>query len=754
MLQNQNAEFVDNEDQTRKKQTEYNRRLYLLSANLLAKRDAAVRFRAGSGIERRWREDEQAFYGDLADHSDGAPMVDYAIGAAYPSSNKGPARSQARTNVLRSKCEVAAGRFAEILLPSGQKNWGLKPTPVPDLVKAINDDRQVTNAQTNEPMVNEENGEPVLARDIAKVQIDKAKEAMEGMEREIEDQLTECGFRGESALVIDDAVMVGTGIMKGPSVRKSVSRAYVRGDDDKWVMKTKEDHSPTSERVNYWNVFPAEECGQNVRRAPYIWESGEILPRELRALIGVEGYFDNQILAVLREEPTRTSTDYVKRSGEYKIKRRTVETGSGYEMWEYHGDISVEDLEAIGVENIDEIGGKNISACVVFVNERPIKIILQIIDTGDLIYDFFTWTPMKDSPWGIGVVRQGIWWQRIIQAAWRTMLDNARDSSGAQVLVGKGVEPADNRWEITGKKIWRVMTTDADNDVRKMFNQFQLQNNQGDLQAIIDLAMRFLDIETSLPMLFQGEKSDQVPDVLGIVDIMVDSSNVAIKTRVQRWDFSITEPHIKRYYIWNMEYAEDESIKGDYKAKAIGASVLLAKDRKIRGLLQINNLRGDPNAENEISWSKVYTELAKSLDLDILKSKEEKRSDEEKRAEAGGQPQDPGVQTATIRSEGEMAKAKLTQESDMKELEFKEQQARADREFKMQMKEFDVKIRMMEFAQERGLKLEEVKAEFAKEASKQNLMRELTDKKAKTAQLTTPAIEPPGRAKEGEAFQA
>ncbi len=730
------------------KESNLQQRLFSLAQNLLRKRDEAVVYRSGTGVERRWRADEEAF--DSLTEEQKTEMIDYATGEAAPRGNTGPIRSRVVVNVLRSKCETAEGRFCDILLPVDDRNWGLKPTPVPELAKAVNDARPVINTETNQPLTNND-GSPVKASDIAKAKIDQAQEAMEAMENEIDDQLTECSFNGECRKVIRDAVRSGTGIIKGPNVVKQIRKAWIPAEGGQrkvFIMKAVEDPTPVSKRVDYWNVYPDPQCGDDVKRASYMWEYDEILPRELRAMIGLEGYFSHEIEKVLEEDPIRTTVAYNENRKRNEIKRLTLANGLAYEKWEYHGDVDRDDLVALGVD-VAELKGKSLSACVVFVNEHPIKVQLNVLDTGDLPFDFFQWCQVKNTPWGIGVVRIGTWAQRVIQAAWRGTMDNARDSSGANVIVGPGVEPVDGRWEITGKKLWRMVSAELD-DVRKAFLQFQLESRQVELAAIIEMAIKFLDMETALPMIFQGE-GNEIPETLGATNIMVDSNNVAIRSRVKIWDDQITRPHITRYYHWNMQYAENPDIKGDYNVDPRGTSVLLARDQQARTLVNLMALRNDPRVDAEVDWGKAVRELFTSLRLNVLKSKEDKVRDEEARKNQPEQPQDPKIAASQIKSQAELQKADLVQKSDMAELQFKATEAERQRAFDREMRQMDLQIRMMEFAQEREMQLADVKKELSVEASKQGLMRELAEKK--TAELTKPPIEPPQKAPAGESYQ-
>jgi hypothetical protein len=622
-------------------------------------------------------------------------------------------------------------------------------TPVPQLAKALKDERPVTNTETGQQMVSD--GEPVTAAQIARVKADAAVLAMTQMESEIDDQLTECGFNGECRKVARDAVRIGTGILKGPNIVKQLRKAWVPVDEGSKVfrMQSVEDPTPVSKRVDYWNIYPDPQCGDDIKRASYVWEYDEILPRELRACMGVRGYFTDVISQILREDPIRTTVRYNQNRKKTEISHQSIARGLTYEKWEYYGDLTRDDLIAAGVNLDDYPDNQTLGACVVFVNDHPIKVMLNVLDTGDLPYDFFQWCQVKNSPWGIGVVRIGTWAQRVIQAAWRAMMDNARDSSGANICIGSGVEPVDGTWQLTGKKLWR-MTGDLD-DVRKAFLQFQLESRQGDLQAIIEMALRFLDMETSLPMLFQGEQQE-MPETLGATNIVVDSNNVTLRSRVKLWDDQITRPHVTRYYHWNMQYNENPDIKGDYNVDPRGTSVLLARDQQARTLISLMPLRNDPRVDNEIDWGKAVRELFTSLRLNVLKSDDDKKRDEAAKKKQPEQPQDPKIQAATIRSQGELQKAELTQKSDQAELEFKAQEAEKERQHDRAMKEMELNIKAMELSQSQGVELSKIKSELARDAAKINLQRELTDKKMRGPEMLTPPVEPPQRAAPGRAY--
>lgn len=746
-----------------------------LTASLVEKRDRAIEYRASSGVERRWREDDAAFDGDSIYSSGGTDMMDYASGQAPLKTSQGANRSKVVVNVIRGKCETAEGRFSDILLPVDDKNWGLETTPVPSISEAMKDKRLA--AKNGTPI--DSQGNPtdpenaITISDVAKMDLDKIEKQMKAMEREIDDQLTECNYNAETRKQIKEASRLGTGILKGPNVVKNIKKKYAKKEDGTWGLEVKENFQPESYQVSCWNVFPDPDCEEDISRASYIWERSTILPRELADLIGVPGYIDSQIIKTLKERPIRLTTGYDDKQKKSYTRYQTVDMGNLYEGWEYYGDLSRDDLEAMGVDLDHDEYSQMFSACVFMVNNNPIKVCLNTLDTGELPYDFFPWTIVTGSPWGVGLPRIMMWLQRIITAAWRAMMDNAGDSSGVNVAISDKLEPADGKYELTGKKLWIYTEDEAGVDMNKLFAQFQVANNQPMLQNIIELALKFLDMETAIPMIFQGEQQ-KIPETLGATNIMVDANNVALRSRVKEFDDRVTDRHLKRYYHWNMQYNPKEEIKGDFSVDARGTSVLLQKDQQAKTLTQVMALKGDKDVARAVDWEKAIKNLFAALGLDILKSEDElKRFDEMMQKQPP--PQDPRVETAKIRSDTDLKKAQLVQQSDIneiqtkgalseKDLQFKADQAERDRQHELVMKKMEYDMKMMEFAEKRNMSLEQIKAKLSGEVMKNktkiktdtdklNVQVALTDQSGRgPGGIVTPVVEPPQRAEDGKSF--
>lgn len=735
-------EDIEQEESARESRREA---LFALANSLLKKRQAAIDGRIAAGIDRRWREDQEAF--DGLDEATKSSMIDSATGVATRSRSE-TSRSRVVVNIIRSKAETSAGRFCEIAMPVDDKNWALKVTPVPELNEALKDTSPAM--QLGQP-VRDEEGKPATMGQVAADIIENAKKRMAAMEAEVSDQLTECQYNAECRKVVWDAARLGTGVLKGPTVVRDTSKRWKAVEGDGVTVQTlevEERTTPASRRVDPWNVYLDPACGDDHRKASYIWEKDTILPRDVEDLIGLPGYEEDQLIAVLSEQAVRATPTMTGKQNNDAVDK-ALAGGSLYELWEYHGEVNVSDIEEFDC-GCDAGEGKRVSACIVFINDRPVKIKLNVLDTGDLPYDFFQWTKVSDSPYGIGIPRMMIWHQRIMTAAWRATMDNAGDSAGAQRVISRDLEPADGRWEFTRNKTW---INNGDGDARVAFAQFQLDSRQGDLQAIIEMAQRFADQETSIPTLFQGE-AQKAPETLGATNIMVDSNNVALRLRVKTWDDQITVPHLTRYYHFNMMYSPKEEIKGDYQVDARGVRVLLEKDQQSQAVIQLWPLLADPEIASIVDKKKAARQLFGAHRLDILKSEEQQEQEKQAAEQQQAQPPpDPATNVAQIRSQAMIEVAKMRKESELQALQLKQQDAALNRQHERELKEMDHQIEMMRLSNEQKISLDSIKAMLAGTTMKLRTQKELAASSGKAPQVAPTDMEPVGQAPPGEAFQ-
>jgi hypothetical protein len=480
--------------------------------------------------------------------------------------------------------------------------------------------------------------------------------------------------------------------------------------------------SPASFNVDPRNCFPDPGCGDNIHHGKGIYEREQLTVRQVRELAKQPGYMKDQLRKVLEEGPKKSATFQELKDEDQRDVARDV-----YEKWEYWGEVDYDDLKSAGLKmdtEKDEL--KSISACVVMINNTVVKVYINPLEDGSLPYDFFVWEKVADSVWGYGIPYLMRAQQKVLNAAWRQMMDNAGVSSGPQIIIKAGaIQPADKQWQLSARKIW--FATDDVDDVRKAFTAVEFNSYQAELAAIIKMAMELADQETGVPAITQGEKG-AAPDTVGGMQMLMNSANVVLRRLVKQFDDSITRPHIRRYYDFNMMYNEDEEVKGDFTIDARGSSALLVRDIQNQAFLNLLAAGANPVYGVYLDTQKLFEKALQAQHIDpaeVLKSEDEL----EKLKEAAAQPQqaeqDPALAVAQLRGDIEMQKAQVQNQGDMAELQLRQQIAQQEHELRMTELAMTREIEMLKMSNQQNISLETIKAKLAETAIKERGKKEL-----------------------------
>ena len=700
---------------------------------LITKRTEAVQARAASGVERRWVDDLDAYHGRdewnrpqgiMEAASSGA--VPAAMGPATNRSGVGSgARSTVYVQLTRQKTNAAAARVQEMLFPSDEANWAIKPTPVPKLTEALSEHAGVAwrDPELGQlPHPDDPTGQRKLtAADIAGETMRAAHKACEAMSKQIADRLEECGYVKHGRKVIADAAQLGTGIIRGPVVTTSISKEWAKHTDPSGtvrVLKMKQETKPASYRVSPWDFFPDPACGETIQEGSYVWEREFVSGRKLRDLARTEGYDRQAINESLKEGPQRVtstgSSHYEQaRAGDgYGDQAFRNFTDSRFELWTYVGEVDREVLEQVGIQIPGELSDLfSLSAIVVMCNDRPIKVALNPMDGGDLPYDVFVWEQVSLSPWGVGIPYLMRYAQRTVNAGWRALLDNMGASSGVQLIMSEDVVPADGSYAIVGRKIWRAP---RGTDVDKAFRAFEIPSRQADLQAVIRLAMEFADAETALPQIAQGEQGS-APDTVGGMTLLMNAANTILKRIARQFDESVTKPHISRYYAWEMQFNPDDSIKGDYSVAARGSTALVERDQRTQSITEVIAAATHPVFGMFLDHRKlfkVYLESKKVSPDSVMKSDTEIAAAMEA-AKNQPPPKSPQEKVAEIRAAADIEKIKVDTASEATNERLRQENAQRDRDADLTLKLLDYRTKVLDYVQQKGITFEQFKQEMA-----------------------------------------
>ncbi len=610
--------------------------------------------------------------------------------------------SKVFVNITRNKTNAAEARLSDMLFPTDDRNWGIRPTPIPDMMDMIKQAPQ-TEGQVNEKA------------QAMQVMV-QAKDRAEAMTSKIEDQLVECGYHALCREMIHDACTIGTGIIKGPVVVGKLNKRWDQIEDGVSVLTLEEDFSAGTEYVSPWDFYP-DMSASKIEEADFILERKLLTKRRLIEMARTPNYFVDQIRDILKEGKPRTAPSYYESELRAINNLDSLSDSSLYEMWEYNGPIEKDDLEAAGIE-VDEDPLTEYYGSVQFIDSRIIRVSLHPMETRDQLYRVFCWEKDPSNIFGFGVPYLMSDQQRVMNAAWRMMLDNSGLSAGPQIVVNKEmIQPADGHWGLEPRKIWYQVrgTTDIDH----AFKVYQISNNQPELMSIFQSARQLADEETNLPLIAQGEQSNNITKTAQGMNMLMNSANIVLRRAVKNFDDDVTKPHITSYYNWNMQFTNDPNIKGDFKIDARGSGALLAKELQQERLLQLSQIAAsNPEFARMTNWKGLLAQIVKHMQIskeDVLIADEQIEAMQQMMQQQGQQqPQDPNVELNA-------AKLQLMQQ----ELAMKQQSQQFEQNLKLGELQQEKELRLADLALKNQLTIQQLELRLGETKLKEKNKRDI-----------------------------
>lgn len=462
-----------------------------------------------------------------------------------------PGRKRPTPNVVRVKCDTAIANSYSMQFAADEKNWDIFPPP--------------------------NNTDPDIP--------DRCR----AMDKEIQTQLISCNYPLQARMAMEDRVILGTGVLKGPVNTGKMAVKYVK-QGDTWVPQVVKDYSPTVERVPPWRFFPDmdvpvfDPCSEVIQYHPttkqqlarYIKHpgfDGEAIKEILQSQeLGDPAYYNNSFL---------TTIDSKAWSNAYMHKER-------FAVLEYHGTVAYDDVDKLGLCPTYESPTDEYYAEVWVCAGKVIRMQLENIEAQYRVpFYVSTWKDDPRSPFGFGHPLLLADSQRVVTESYHMILDNASLTSGPQVsMFQQYVQPVDNDYTIRPNKIW--LLNDPTVSIKDAINFFTPTNVIPNIMPVLQLAKSFGDEESATTAMAAGLASpDNVDSATGQM-IMKHSSTTILDFLAEEWDDQVTEPLINAYYAWNMQYNPKDEIKGDFVVDVKSSSEYKNKQMHIRDLERLS----------------------------------------------------------------------------------------------------------------------------------------------------------------------
>lgn len=489
--------------------------------------------------ERQWSEAIRLYYGSAASYGRGGSTSDRPFAGETKT-------DRPDFNIVRTKCDVAIAQLVSMQFAGGDKNWDLLPGTF------------------------------------------ESTDACMAMEEEIANQLRETAFGRESRRAIENRVIMGVGVLKGPvNTAKVYTKYEPTGEGDAWATKLESNQKPSFVSVNPWFAFPDMNTNDPCALEDFI-ELHPMNKTELAKYMKHPGFMPQQIQELLREDAMGGSLNVYEQAA-MGGQTHTSGVKGKYMVLEYHGPITSDQLASVGITPAyDSLDGVTYYGEVWVCQGKVIRVELSNIESFEIPYMLCPYKEDPTSVLGIGLPMLVRDQQRVITQSWHMVLDNSSASSGPQVVIQRGlIEPADGEWELRPRKVWHL--TDLSARVQDAFQFFVTPNVTPDLMNVLNAAKAFAEEESGVPLLMAGLQSPTVvTDSATGLGMQQQASTTLLDLLNEMWDDLMNEKAIHRTYQWNMQYNPRPEIKGNFKIDVRSSSDFRNKQLYIRDMEKLS----------------------------------------------------------------------------------------------------------------------------------------------------------------------
>jgi len=477
-------------------------RLDTLSRLLCEKRDDAVTARLKNNTEVVWRESEERYAGIDEMNRDAmtgrtwykSTDINGPLYGDFSRPRTGESRSTVYPRLTARYVDSVHAKLCEMVLSPDDKSFSLNPTPVPDLVTLAQDEsllqeggvtlmKDTPLAQDEKPPAPSPDGgalppegmkrTPLTVKDVIEEDLKKAKDGAKKAERRILDWMVQGHYNRETRRMIFDCIRLGTGVLKGPypqSVKRKAVKKEPLGDGKfRITIEMNESVRPTLSRVNPWNFFPDESCGDDPANGDYVLERFFMSAKQVRHLASQPGYMEHAIRRVIIEGPEPSHEEFSEShySG-------SANSGKQFIAWYFYGSLTLRELRhalpdfaqkySLETDERDALHEVNIIATI--INNTIVRVVLNPLESGGFPYHVIPYIYKEGEWFGESLPERLEVPERILVGATRAMMNNAGISSGSQFIIQTtGLIPANGSYVITPDKIWTVTDEAVTEDV-------------------------------------------------------------------------------------------------------------------------------------------------------------------------------------------------------------------------------------------------------------------------------------------------
>lgn len=538
-----------------------------------------------------------------------------------------------------NKCRAASSWIRDVFLGANdEKPWSLSPTKQPTLQPGIV--KAITAQATQQAMALEQSTGQQVTPDVMSQVVgfikdrvlaeayERSSQQVQRMEDKMEDQLQEGGFNIAMSQFIEDIVTFPAAFLKGPIVRRKPRMQWLPTADGQYVLDVDDQLVLEWERVDPFNLYPAPNAADI--EDGYMIERHKLSRTDLSEMIGVEGYSDGAIRAVLDEHGRNGLHDwlYIDVTKAQVEGKSTVAVLSNPEATidalQFWGSVQGKMLLDWGIEE-DQIDDplKEYNCEVWIVGNWVIKAVINADPLGRKPYYKASYEEIPGVFWGNSVADLIRPCQEGCNASMRAMVNNMGIASGPQAVVNVDRLPSGE--DVTQMYPWKIWQTTSDpyGSSAPPVTFFQPGSFIGELQAVYNQFSNTADEYSGIPRYMTGESAGGAGRTASGMSMLMNNAGKALKQVIANVDTHVMQPLLERLYFYNMRYSDDPELKGDVNIIARGANSLIVKENAQLRRNEFLQIVGSNPVFSHIvgpdGIANLLREQAKTLDMDTDK---------------------------------------------------------------------------------------------------------------------------------------
>lgn len=498
-------------------------------------------------------------------------------------------------DLTETKCRGASAWIREIVLPAGERPWGISPTPIADLPKglklsivgkAVAQAQQVMMnmaQQAGVVMEKSEFRETVAElgqqlREQAERELKKAAgKRAQRMEQRIADRLAQGSWEEAMDQFVEDFVTFPAAIVKGPVYQRHKRLSWGAG----WKPNVSNNPAQTWERVSPFDIYPAVgavDCQQGD-----MVERMRFFRNDLHDLKGLPGYHDDQIEQALLEYSNGHLEGWLWTESErQRLEKETTYlflTPPGViDALNFWGSVPGWKLASWGVD-ADLEPDKDYEVNCLVIGRFVVYCALNPDPLGKRPYWRACYDEIPGAFWGRSIPDLAAVHQQMCNACACALADNMGASSGPIGWIHMDrLAEGEQSIDISGWKMYQLRS-DPSQGVNPGVGFFNVPNNADALMKVYAEWEQRADDATGVPRYTYGNgEAAGAGDTASGLSMLMNNAAKGLRRAISNIDLRVIQPTISMAFVNEMLYNPDESIKGDCIIVPRGAAAILIKE--------------------------------------------------------------------------------------------------------------------------------------------------------------------------------